>query len=328
MILSTKLSSNTAQRDLAVRAKAGLLQIVKSLQRISNTNPAVFFKLFDSRIQPILLYASEIWGFEDCQAVENVHITAMKRFCNVPTKTPNAMLYGDCGRYPMYINATIRGIKYWCKLLKMDQMRYPAKVYRMMLNDIEKGYNWSCKVRKVLMENNFGDFWNDQKVENEAGFVRELRKRLLHNFEEKWRAQLNHSSRYFLYSEMKRGIELENYLKYDGKRVFRDTFVRFRMQMSDIYAHRYRYDSSKSLTCPSCREDDEDDKHFLLECPVYEDLRQRLLRKYMAVGVNNYAFLIGSRDFEVLHNVSLYMYHAFRRRIEGVELMSVDANLF
>ena len=100
------------------------------------------------------------------------------------------------------------------------------------------------------------------------------------------------------------------------------------MQMSDIYAHRYRYDSSKSLSCPSCREDDEDDQHFLLECPVYEDLRQRFLRRFMAVGVNNYAFLMGSEDFEVLHNVSLYLYHSFKRRIEGVQLMSMDANLF
>jgi len=183
MKLSTMLSSNVAQTELACRAKAGLVQIVKSLRKINNVNPIVFFKLFDARIQPILLYASEIWGFDNCQTVENVHVTAMKKFCDVSTRTPNAMLYGDCGRYPMYINAVLHSVKYWCRLLRMEPSRYPVKVYRMMLNDIEKGYNWASKLRNILLENGMSDVWRAQKIGNEISFMRELKEALVHTYE-------------------------------------------------------------------------------------------------------------------------------------------------
>ena len=110
--MSTKLSPVAAQADFVYRAKAGLVQIVKSLRKINSVDPSIFFKLFDSRIQPMLLYASEVWGFDDCQTIEKVHVRGLKMYCDVSMKTPSVMLYGDCGRYSLSIGASIRAVKY------------------------------------------------------------------------------------------------------------------------------------------------------------------------------------------------------------------------
>lgn len=34
-------------------------------------------ELFDAKVVPILLYSAEIWGFENCNIVENFHV----QFC-------------------------------------------------------------------------------------------------------------------------------------------------------------------------------------------------------------------------------------------------------
>ena len=39
-----------------------------------------FFKIFDIKIQPILMYASEIWGTVRLDGIEKVHMMACKRF--------------------------------------------------------------------------------------------------------------------------------------------------------------------------------------------------------------------------------------------------------
>ncbi|RUM94525.1 MAG: hypothetical protein DSZ28_02740, partial [Thiothrix sp.] len=111
-VFSTKLSVSVSLADLVCRAKAALSQICRSLRKLAYITPEAFFKIFDAQVQPILLYAAEVWGLEDCSAVEIVHLYALKQFLNVSVRTPNMMVYGDTGRYPLSICATLRTIKY------------------------------------------------------------------------------------------------------------------------------------------------------------------------------------------------------------------------
>ena len=37
-------------------------------------------KLFDSLVSPILLYASELWGFENKESIEMVHLQFVRTF--------------------------------------------------------------------------------------------------------------------------------------------------------------------------------------------------------------------------------------------------------
>ena len=45
--------------------------------KLGHPNVDVAFKIFDSRIAPILLYGSEIWGFESWNQIEKIYL----RFC-------------------------------------------------------------------------------------------------------------------------------------------------------------------------------------------------------------------------------------------------------
>jgi hypothetical protein len=61
-----------------------------------------YFKMFDSKQYPSLLYGSEIWGLEVRDCIEQIY--ACKRFMNISLKSCNACnVMGDCGRYPTHI---------------------------------------------------------------------------------------------------------------------------------------------------------------------------------------------------------------------------------
>jgi hypothetical protein len=57
----------------------------------------------DWTISPILLYASEVWGFENKESIEKVHLQFCKNILKVRSATPNYMVYGELGRYPMEV---------------------------------------------------------------------------------------------------------------------------------------------------------------------------------------------------------------------------------
>ena len=71
-----------------------------------------------------MLYGSELWGLNNVACIENVHIYACKRFLNVHTMSYNDAIPGDLGRYPMYIFAAKRCLKYRLRLLNMPGYRY------------------------------------------------------------------------------------------------------------------------------------------------------------------------------------------------------------
>ena len=99
----------------------------------------IFFKLFDAQIAPTLLYAAEIWGYKMYEQIERVHLFACNRFLHVRNKTPNDVVYGELGRYPLFIPATVRFVKYWLKLLRQTDNLYSKKSNKMLLEMQNRG---------------------------------------------------------------------------------------------------------------------------------------------------------------------------------------------
>jgi len=320
IILSTKLCTNTLLSELICRGKAAMLQILRSLKKLTFISPDVLFKVFDSQIQPILLYGAEVWGVDDCECIEAVHTSMLKRYVNVSARTPNTMLYGDTGRFPIVINAAVRSVKYWLRLLRMEEDRYPLQVYQMMLKSMKKQRNWAFNMKDLLTKYGFGNVWENQRIDNESIFVKNLRERMIYDFHMKWQTDLLGSDRYTFYRLVKPVCELDQYLFALDKKIFRDHYVRFRFGISDLYIHRNRYNKASYRTvCPICMEEEEDEVHFLLSCPALYDLRLRFIMPHVPLDGNDpVTSIFRSRDVHVIRSVSAFIYYAFRRRTEAV----------
>ena len=175
--LSTRLTFSHALKDMAARAKIGVVNILKLLWSLGEKSPSIFFKLFDVQIQPILNYGAEVWGLEaDLKVVERIHLFALKRFLNVSSRTPNVMVYGETGRYPLFVNIFVKSVKYWLRILKIPDHRFPYKSYKMLLYLHEQNRKtWASSVCFLLYKYGFNHVWENQGVGDEKTFLKEFK---------------------------------------------------------------------------------------------------------------------------------------------------------
>ena len=54
---------------------------------------------------------------------------ACKRFSNVGVQLPNKMIYGDSGRYLMFIASAVRCVRYWLRITNISDDRSPKEAY-------------------------------------------------------------------------------------------------------------------------------------------------------------------------------------------------------
>ena len=66
--------------EQALKAKRAFISILNSLYKFGQLPSAVFFKLFDTKVKPVLLYGSELWGHTDMESVEIVNRYPCKSF--------------------------------------------------------------------------------------------------------------------------------------------------------------------------------------------------------------------------------------------------------
>ena len=90
----------TARKKITEQAQKALSALYRKIKNIS-IPVDLQLKLFDILVSPILLYASEVWGFENKDLIEKMHLQFCKNILKVRGTTPSYMVYGELGRYPM-----------------------------------------------------------------------------------------------------------------------------------------------------------------------------------------------------------------------------------
>ena len=115
----------------------------------STADPYLFWKLFDAQIKPILTYAAEVWGFGDVKQIEKVYTFAIKRFLNVPLHSSNKMIYGETGRYPLFITTYVKCIKYWIKLTRSPGQESVDKLMKCFCCNMKQASRTGYQVLKM-----------------------------------------------------------------------------------------------------------------------------------------------------------------------------------
>ena len=97
---TTMISVKRGTAHLAVKGKKATIQLCKIFQTYKEMAPNVFFKIFDAKIQPILLYSAELWGLNRLDHIEKVHLMICTRFLCVPVKHQIRWCMGIWGDIP------------------------------------------------------------------------------------------------------------------------------------------------------------------------------------------------------------------------------------
>ena len=100
---------DVTKKHLGDNALKALYEILK-MGRLYKWSVKIQLDLFDKMIQPILLYGCEVWGFGKYEVLEPDHLKFCKILLNLKSSTPNYMVHGELGRYPIDIDITVRTI--------------------------------------------------------------------------------------------------------------------------------------------------------------------------------------------------------------------------
>lgn len=293
----------------------------KSLKALNNLlfnfkklplTPKSYCELFDAFVGSTLNYESEVWGFSKFKNSERVHLKFCKSILNVRKSTASVGVYGELGRYPLYISKYKRIISYWCKLLRSENVVI-ASLYRRALEDCNLGNtNWVSSVKKLLDDYGFSNvFLYPQSIS--INFPNIFHQRVVDNFIQEWYGLLQSSSILTDYVHYKNTFSYETYLDVLPVKL-RKYITQFRIGAHSLRIHTGRYGSNNiprnERYCLYCGNQDlEDVYHFICICPCYSSVRQKFLnsRFYVRPSVFKFNSLMGTHDSGVLKNIANYI---------------------
>ena len=151
-------------------------------------------------------------------------------------------------------------------------------------------------------------------------FIKEIRLRLEDCFRQNWNEKMSNSENFRTFYSFKSFITPELFLNDNSfGRSLRDIFIKFRLGVSKINCHRYKFNNNKTLLrCPFCRYNNENEHHVIYECNAYTDLRCILPSSLNTIPLN--VLLSGSMNHECVARFLLAM---FKRR----EILIENTNL-
>ena len=134
-IMFTSSGSFKTAADFAIsKGNIALGSIWQTLTLGKNTSWNTTRKLFDTTVASTVLYGSSIWGLNHIQEVERIQTSFYKRFLNLPRATPGYMIRLETSSINLGKEIALRAIRYWLKIIKMNNDRYPRKLYNQLLN--------------------------------------------------------------------------------------------------------------------------------------------------------------------------------------------------
>ena len=316
--LTTKLSIDIPLREYAGKAKGKVLNIFKTLFRLGQIDIDIFFKLFDAQVKPMLLYAAEIWGTSHFDTIEKVHTFACKKLLGVSTRTPNTLIYGEVGRYPLYIDSIIRALNYWYKLLQLEDNRLPKLAYIREKQEMTKTQGWATNLKRCLEQNGYADRWIYENTNNMNSFIKRFKQRLIDCFKQNWHDKLMNSDRFASYRIFKNTHQREDYLKYIQIAKFRKTLSRLRLGIVELHVNNRFLNPEATTECPFCA-NQESEIHFLLNCPSYNNLRAKYISKYW-ITLNNVSLydLLQNPNEDITKGVAMFSFYALKFREQQI----------
>jgi len=283
--------------------------------------PKILCQLFDAFVGSILNYASEVWGYTKSKELERIHLKFCKRLLKVKLNTCNACVYGELGRYPMYIHRYVRVIKYWFKICRSENIIIKT-IYNLAVSDYHKGcHNWIFNVKKMFDDFGFSYAFDDINTINIEinSFVEEFKRRVYDNFTQDWYRTLNNSSMLDVYRNFKINFEYESYLDI-LPRSLRYFFTRLRLSAHPLHIQtgRYARDVARNQRhCMCCNSTDiEDEFHFICICPAFRNIRKKYIKPcyYKRPSMYKYLSLLQSNNKIELIKVCLFVKESLKVR--------------
>ena len=115
-----------------------------------NLDFEVSIELFERLIIPILLYRSEIWGYECPKQIQTTFNKIMRKFLRLHKSTPMCMINGELGLKDISECIENRKINFWCNIATGEKSKFSTILYKWIKNPFRsKRSKWSKRSKYI-----------------------------------------------------------------------------------------------------------------------------------------------------------------------------------
>ena len=309
--------------NIKVRAAKGLraLGSIRTLMyKIPDMNSKVLWKIFDTKIKPILHYGAEIWGYNDANEIERVQNKMCKLILKINSRIPAIAARGELGRFPLKNNRLHLVLNYWLKLVSMSNERLTKDAYKLQLDWSDRNKKcWAYDVKYILHSYGFGEVWLNQGVTDRKMFLNLFKQRIHDTALQSWKSDVNEMDRLKLYRVFKRNLENEEYIDKLGSynkcliANFRCTGLPLKT-VTGVYYEKIDYNL---CYCDFCKLPlVENEFHFLLVCGAYNEMRKKFIPAFYWNPPSIFKFeqLMSRNDLLWLNKLSAFLKEAMNER--------------
>ena len=102
---------------------------------------------------------------------------------NLKTSTPNNMIYGELGKYPVEIDIKIRIISFWANIICGNQSKISCIMYSLshhLYSQHNFDIKWIKYLEKILNETGFSNIWQTQTFKSIEWLKQRIKQTLLY----------------------------------------------------------------------------------------------------------------------------------------------------
>uniref|UniRef100_A0A671YR74 ribonuclease H n=1 Tax=Sparus aurata TaxID=8175 RepID=A0A671YR74_SPAAU len=284
----------SAVKELKEKAKRAFYAIKRSVQ--IQIPIRTWLKIFNSVIEPIALYGSEVWGSLvqhdwakwDKNPIETLHTEFCKSILRVQRKTPNSACRAELGQFPLLLNIQKRSIKFWSHIKTSDPASYHYKALAYQELNIEGSPHSQLVLR--LADLSPSDITNPGQPQSSYTITQKIRpNQIITKEKEKYTTYWNDITRsqhkLETYLTLNRQYTVAEYLTTVTDQNLRKTLTMYRLSDHSLAVEKGRHHQTwlprEDRLCCHCDEGAiETELHFLTQCHKYRHIREEYFPQF------------------------------------------------
>ena len=311
--------------DLGIKTKRAIFALNNKI-KLSQMPVNLALKIFTTQLVPILLYGAEVWGpyvFKNLinwekSETERVHTQFLKRILGCDIRTSNIMTRTEVGRKPLICDI-IRKSALFIKHVKSNvgSLAWQAMEYEKENFDDDNVFQL---IRK------FTPYYNETGETVEPPNINGVRKQNYIFYKQVWKTGIVQLSKAEAYLRYKGDIRIEKYLTHIKNIKHRKALTRFRLSCHLLMIEKGRHHNPpldrSERTCPFCESVIEDEIHFLIECPKYNNERIPIFRACNQSSIyfenmtneSKFIFIMTNEDINIMSILGSFIFNCFKKR--------------
>ena len=193
--------AKTKQASQAMRATYSLITNIKRLNLSIETS----IELFDRLIIPVLLYGSEIWGFESPKQLQTKYNNVMRKFLHLHKTTSMVMVNGELGLKEISEYIENRMLNFWYNVATGDENKISTILYKwiniLYFQDKYKSA-WFDKINLSLSTINMSDCFYNTASLSKVWFKNTIKVKFNEVYAQRWAESVFNNSACINYRAM------------------------------------------------------------------------------------------------------------------------------